>query len=395
MARRTSLAGAVALGCTVTMAAACSVGPAQPASAAVPRPPAATSSAPASSSRTGPRLGILVDLNAAGPAGSVYDVALVGLDGRVAARARAARRGTVHTPGSGPGAAGLELPQVSSSDTRVYYLDGDSTVRFLAPDGSTGVAAHVGGTPTAHAVFSVSPDDKRLAVSVLDYSVSPVRERLYVQQLAGGSQAELFSSSSQYVWPVGWRGDQLVLAALSQPPYSQQGVSWNPYDAPGYHVVDPATGNRTATVGSGEQQVGGCQPTGPLSAAGSACFSVQGSTGCLNLLGWSGRPTPTGVCAPAQDVGVGSLDPTGSRMARCCDASHHVVVWRQGGTVQPTSLPGSPSDWDCWLDAQHLLSGSALDAPPKPALLNLATGATVAVAAKGFCAGVLPGDLSG
>jgi hypothetical protein len=87
-------------------------------------------------------------------------------------------------------------------------------------------------------------------------------------------------------------------------------------------------------TGSGEQQVGGSQPTGPLSAAGSACFSVQGSTGCLDLLGWSGRSTPTGVC---------------------------------------TSSPGS-----------------ALDAQPKPALINLATGATVAVAAKGFCGGVLP-----
>jgi hypothetical protein len=394
MAHRTSLAGAVALGCTVTLAAACSVGSAQPTSAALPRSSVAISGAPAGSPRTGPRLGILVDLNATGPAGSVYDVALVGLDGKVAARARAARRGTVHTPGSGPGAAALELPQVSASDTHVYYLDGDSTVRFLAPDGSTGVAAHVMGTPTAHAAFSVSPDDKRLAVSVLDYSGSPVRERLYVRQLAGGSQAELFSSTSQYVWPVGWRGDQLVLAALSQPPYSQQGVSWNPYDAPSYHLVDPATGNRTASLGSGEQQVGGCQPTGPLSAAGSACFSVQGSTGCLDLLGWSGRSTPTGVCAPSQDVGVGSLDPTGSRIARCCDASHHVLVWRRGATVQATSLSGFPSDWDCWLDAQHLLSGAALDAQPKPALINLATGATVAVAAKGFCGGVLPGDLS-
>jgi hypothetical protein len=128
--------------------------------------------------------------------------------------------------------------------------------------------------------------------------------------------------------------------------------------------------------------------------AGSACFSVQGSTGCLELLGWSGRSTPTGVCAPSQDVGVGSLDPTGSRMARCCDASHHVLVWRQGATVQATSLSGFPSDWDCWLDAQHLLSGAALDAQPKPALINLATGVTVAVAAKGFCGGVLPGDLS-
>src|SRR5260370_33434703 len=106
-------------------------------------------------------------------------------DGHVAASGTARNRGTL----------GVQIANLSTSATTVYFLDGDADVRFLHPDGSTGLATHITLDSKQAAAFAVSPDDPRIAVSVLAYTRYPVSTRLSVAYLhRGGNQVHLLSS---------------------------------------------------------------------------------------------------------------------------------------------------------------------------------------------------------
>lgn len=81
---------------------------------------------------------------------------------------------------------------VSISNSRVYYLDGNADVRSLGPDGSTALATHLPGSASVSVGFAISPDDRRIAVSVIEYTDSfqaPVKLRMYVEDLVGGRQS--------------------------------------------------------------------------------------------------------------------------------------------------------------------------------------------------------------
>jgi hypothetical protein len=94
----------------------------------------------------------------------------------------------------------------------VYYLDGDSTLKYLASPGETGMVRDLGVGPNQEAVFAVSPDDRRIAVVILDHLQYPVTTRLYVEDLAtGSSHLELFSGTV-LEWPVAWYQGKLVVA---------------------------------------------------------------------------------------------------------------------------------------------------------------------------------------
>jgi hypothetical protein len=296
------------------------------------------------------------------------------------------------TPNTGPGGApAVDLPYVSTSERRVYYLDGDTSVKFIALDGSKGPATKVPGTAKAHAAFAVSPDDQRIAVSVLDYSATPVRVRLYVEDLTTGAHHnEIFSSSSNYVWPIGWHGGQLVLAV--GPVYSPQGMAWNPYGAAAYHLVDPATAERLATIGSGTSATG-CQPVGPLSKMGTACFVLSHCQGCPNqselVLDWHGQTAAGGVFSVSGQA-MGAASPDG-RLAVCCDASQHITIPQGTGSTQTTALIGGSGEWVCCLDARHLLSGFITASQGnQPAVLDLISGTVTPVNSQGFCAATVP-----
>jgi hypothetical protein len=336
------------------------------------------------------RFGVLINLGSGNA--RTYDLTIVGSNAIPLARLQPATRAGIATPGSGPGgAAAIELPYVSTSNRRVYYLDGDSTIKFVALDGSNGSATKVPGATRAHAAFAISPDDQRIAVSVLDYSATPVRVRLYVEDLTTGAHHnEIYASSSNYVWPIGWHTGSLVLAVGSV--YSQQGVAWNPYDAAAYHVVDPATADRLATIGSGMSQ-SGCQPVGPLSNSGTACFVLTQCQGCSNqsenVLDWHGQPLPSAVFSISGQA-MGAASPDG-RLAICCDASQHVTIRQGAGSTQTTALTGESGDWVCWLDPTHVLSGFVFASQrDQPAVLDLGTGKVTPVGTHGFCAATMP-----
>jgi hypothetical protein len=334
-----------------------------------------------------------------GPSNGGYDVAIVDISGRVLARAHAAVRSFIEPSGISAPAA-VDLPEISVSNTRLYYLDGDAQVRALSPDGSSVPLIRVAGDASAHAAFAVSPDDRRIAISIISYSPAtkmPVGVRLYVEDLSGTNQSEIYSSTSNYVWPVGWHNGDLVLSSGS--PLSPQGIVANPYSSHSYHLVDPSTASRIATIGFDVQNP--CGVWGPLTPAGTACYTRTASSGMggyFRLLGWDGRnylpsngqyPTASGGWAA---VGIGNRS---TNIAMCCDDSTNVTVRMPlGGGSLKTSMNGQGADWVCWLDADHLLSGSVYQQQFQPQMLTIDTNVVVSVDAKGFCAGVMPGDLS-
>jgi hypothetical protein len=371
-------------------------------SATAKRTPTASASATASvSSTASPTIsaapvasfGILVAFpNGTGPQSTGYDLALVGAGGNVVAKAHAATRAFIHQQGISAPAA-TDLPEISASSSRVYYLDGDNDVRFLKPDGSSGHVTQVSGSKTVHAGFAVTPDDRRIAVSLLDYAASPPTLRLYVEDLGGGNHAEIFSSRSAFVWPVGWHAGKLVLAAVGGPPFSPQGITWNPYSAPEYHVVDPSDATRLATIGSGAFQTG-CQPSGLLTAAGTACYhrtAAAGGGGYFSTLDWNGK---LGSLRVTTDTwGIAGIAPGGGYLAGCCDPSG--TAWIDQFQTQ---VHGSSQDWPCFIDDANILFGFLYPAANQhPQIVNARRNmdgmVPIQVAASGFCAGVFPAAL--
>ena len=260
------------------------------------------------------------------------------------------------------------LPCVSTSNTRAYFVDGDTTVRYLAPGsttssncgangctfGTNGDVTGVPGGPERASAFSVSPDDQRIAVSVFDFRSTPggyvpMSVRLYVEDLIGsGNHVELFSSTNSWVWPVGWHNGKLVVAA---------GSPTKPIDGPyggvtEFHLVDPVTGDRLQALGSAS-----C-PVVPalLSPAGTVCVAADGS---LRSQYWSG---PNVTFAPNyRALGGGAmLSLDGTKVAVCC-ATNHALDYLEvidtpalGGAVKSVGKTPGYLSGGGWIDATHL-----------------------------------------
>src|ERR1700730_7808877 len=108
--------------------------------------PAASASAGPSASVAGQPLGVFIDGNL-----STYSVLLIGTDGKTAAQAKAAVPAAYRYTKSRP-----SPPLVSVSNSRVYFADGAS-IKFLNPDGSTGMARPYPCGAQGVAGFAVSP----------------------------------------------------------------------------------------------------------------------------------------------------------------------------------------------------------------------------------------------
>ena len=322
--------------------------------------------------------------------GSTYSVSLVGLDGRVATTATAAKR-------SRPAGVAVQMPSVSASNSRLYYLDGDSKVMYLLPSGAKGLATSIAIDSSSAAVFAVSPDDARIAVGVITFPY-PAKTRIYVEDLAGGGHhVELFSSGDVIEWPAGWHQGQLVVAVgLNRAPL------WDAYEGflygiNGYHVVDAGTGARMATVCDGSLYfppfVPGLGPPGP---AGAVC--VSGSS-CAKS-NWNGV-TRDVSCDTRGRAPV--LAPDGGMVGFCGHEVPAVIFWVIGdSSPQPTPYRGCPAGW---IDATHVvvigLDGSLgvmqLNRRSSPSggqlPLDVDHLVVVPIHAKGFFAGTIPGEL--
>jgi hypothetical protein len=259
------------------------------------------------------------------------------------------------------------LPCVSTSNSRAYFLDGDTSVRYLAtaprpapcdssgrcPSATSGDVTHVPGGASIASAFAVSPDDQRIAVSVFTFRSSssgpvPVNVRLYVEDLVGGgNHIELFSSGNLWVWPIGWHDSKLVVAAGSpvkpvEGPYG--GVTE-------FHVVDPITGNRLQAMGSAT-----C-PVVPalLSPAGTDGVAADGS---LRSQYWS-RPDVTFLSNYLALRGGAMLSLDGNKVAACCTADCGAVevidAPALGGAVKPAARTFGYASGGGWTDATHVI----------------------------------------
>jgi hypothetical protein len=337
-----------------------------------------------------------------------YQVSIVRSDGTVIATALAIRR-------MNPGV--IPTPLVSTSRTRVYYMDGGSLVKSLTPDGKTSTVTTVPSQSQVQSTFAVSPDDRRIAVSTIDYSQSPPLVRLYVEDLNGSNHVEIFSSSSLYVWPVGWHAGNLVLAvgdayAVTQP-HTEAAHPWcepsfgacvadNPYAAVhGYHLVDPANGNRVATLGSDR-----CQVIGLLTAAGTICregefpggvvqqvpYCQPTFTACMRLADWHGIISDWIQIAT---IWIGAMTPDGSRIATCCNFdSIEVYPKPPVGLTVTRGKVGAPQGW---FDNDYLMFQTIQIDPrvqtSSTTIRSVGTGSEAAVSVQGVPVALLPGGV--
>jgi hypothetical protein len=263
-----------------------------------------------------------------------------------------------------PETANYRLPETSISNTHVYFLDGDTVIRSLAPDGTVADVKTIHAAPNSQVAFSVSPDDRRIAISIITLATAqlpePLDVQMYVEDVVGGSnRVDLYSSTTLAEWPIGWHAGNLVVAVGSQ----DIGTYDNPYAATGYQVVDSSSGRRLASLDC---------TFGLLVEAGSACatgwcaiFEGPCDPGTLGAQAWDGTKTafspPGGPPAHILRNGLEiHLSPDGTRLAA------EVVTDQQTGAGQTmlfqngvASIIAADVYPQGWLDNTHLVVSSA------------------------------------
>ena len=242
----------------------------------------------------------------------------------------------------------------------------------------------------------MSPDDLRIAVSVLDYTRYPVSTRLYVEDLrGGGNHIQLFYSSSVLEWPVGWHAGRVVMALGINSPPQNSFDSFAP--AHGYHVVSAQTGGRLLTLCSGQDSYI------PESAGGAVCIDLQtGSVpswdGQAHALPMARKPNATsGNCSligPLSPAGVIATSVVSSSQGGCGGGPGIFLVGPSGGIgTRPVT---SNAYADGWIDPTHLVVDASTfrkSSIPVLSILNVNTGAAVRIQASGYFVAVLPGAL--
>ncbi len=297
-----------------------------------------------------------------------YAVTLVGIDGKVVSSATPSSPTQV-TCGDAA-AAVLPLP-VSTSDTRVYFLDAQGNVNFLTPNGETGHATRVPSGGQTRSMFAVSPDDQRIAVVQNTYTSTGANTLLYVEDLNGGTNhVKLFSETGGYtLWPIGWHGtNNLVVAKV---PSCTQGGGPTCCGPQELHVVDPASGVRRFTLGGS-----GCVTVGTASPGGALCENSDFTQ--VRVVSWTAATLRS---VSIQGPTPAYLSPDGSEIA---------MVTQSG-----TTFAGAKQTLDLaacgWIDGTHVLAGG--DTQQQARLGDVTTGNVIPVAAQGTCGGRIPGGL--
>ncbi|HKW08526.1 MAG TPA: hypothetical protein VJS19_13255 [Candidatus Dormibacteraeota bacterium] len=305
-------------------------------------------------------------------AAASYSVSIVGVDGKVVASAQVS---TPALPSCANAAAAVVSPPLSTSNSSVYFEDAQGAIHYLRPTGETGTATTV-PAPSAsrRSMFTVSPDDSRIAVIVDDFNSSGASTRLYAENLSGGgNHVDLFSETGAYsLWPIGWHGtNNLVLAKAAACTQGGGPFCCGPLEL---HVVDPATANRRFTLGNSSS----CVIAGTPSPAGVVCENTPSFTQGT-WLNWTAGT-------------VRSLALNGAAFAYVSPGGQFVAFVDNNGTSFTIGAPTIAGMFACeWIDDNHVLSGG--DAQHQPRVATATTSAMAPVAAQGDCGGRLPGGL--
>lgn len=280
--------------------------------------------------------------------------------------------------GCAQGAGVWTLPPVSSSDSHVYFRDGDTRVRVLVPPSSSDEVTTVPGGANTISGFSVSPDDQRIAVSVETLSDAGISDRLYVEDLRGGGHhADIYSTSTPagkqtvMLWPMGWHQGRLVLAVWLACTFESliYPSAW--------HVADATTADRLASIGDQT-----CIPGAFPSPFGIACFDYS-TPGHVRVFDWSGAAR----AKLTTDTAATELSPSGDLLAfgnggELGNMSPSTVMLHLDGS----GIVNSPGHIGClWIDDAHLLAWDAVIGYP--------SGTATKLPQEGRCAGRFPGGL--
>jgi hypothetical protein len=352
-------------------------------------PPETPSVAPA------PHYGVVVS-GLFGPSlgSATYNITLVAADGHKVATAAARRAPLGPVP---------SLPTVSASASKVYYLDGPSQVKSLTPSGATANVIDLAVASNQRAAFAVSPDDRQIAVAILEDADVPYRVRLYVQDLAGGARREILTTTTRVMWPVGWRSGQLVMALgrnfsdVGDHYFVNETYANCPecgYFPTEYLVLNATDGTPIRSLCVGEAFSVTDPPVdlgSNLTSAGVLCLrnSAAGAVSSV-VLGWDGRerlaPNVPINCAGPRAL----LSPDGELIATGTFGLDSVygcarpivelkLIDRNGASVRRTDVKGRPAGW---IDERHLAFRNA-GPPEELEVLDVITGLITPVDAQG------------
>jgi hypothetical protein len=308
---------------------------------------------------------VLVD-RANGGDPSHYKVALVGIDGRLL-KVLTPDEPTVNLSGQNSAPS-----LISISNTRVYYLDGDTSVAYYSRDGSAGLATNLPGGPSKLVSFAVSPDDARIAFAIFDYSAGGPAVTISVQDLVGGGhKTALYSSASSAEWPVAWNQGHVILAVGSSlaplPPDTSPFAIPNPYNATGgYRGVDATTGEVVDTI----------PPEcayGLLVAGGTPCSQTGGGVG---LRTWSGSTSWYANSREASFALREALAPNGQTVA-ANSSPGSIGLFDSGTKIDVIAGIAGPAVAMGWIDSTHLVVRRFYNSPPTATIVDTKDGKTI------------------
>ena len=299
---------------------------------------------------------------------ATYTVSTIATDGKVTASSTAVSGPPQVTCGD---TAAAILPQpVSTSNTRVYYMDAQGVVRFLTPGGDSGRATTVPTGASTRSMFTVSPDDTRIVVVVAQFKTGGASTRMYIEDLnGGGNHIELFTESGSFgLWPTGWHGSMLVVAKV---PTCTQGGGPGCCGPLEFHVVDPSTAVRSATVGNATN----CPVVGPAMPAGAACATPAQ----INVLDWAGATLKS---YSISGYPAAYLSPNGQAVAEVVNAD--TLILGPNKTLPNVQACG-------WIDDTHVFTDGDIQRQARVA--DVTSGTVTPTPAQGVCAGRIPGGL--
>jgi hypothetical protein len=292
------------------------------------------------------------------------------------------------------------VPSITStSDSRLYFEDGNTNVDYLTPTGQHGVAFTVPRPSGAVVAFAVSPDDSRVAVAVLtnfNGAAPPYTSHMYLMAMGGGIEQTLFdgtstSSTAPLTWPVGWDGANLVVAQSLPAYFSGYAPGTGPCST---HGVDCASQMRTFNPVNrtfGPILCGGNTEmmTGSPTAAGIACAAsgnAHANAPTLEAVSWSGVRTSFGSNLHLLTGGC-MLSPHGAVIACPSDIFNPppsaaqpeyipAQLFRAGGVVQRI-----PNPYDAqimgWIDGNDVVVTTGVESTGL-AVENIVTGKRIA-----------------